>query len=62
MRTAAEDPGQVGWVTENAQQLRIGGLGIAALLLIACAGSIHSLLNHGARFGSGVPGTSHRRL
>ena len=32
---ATEDPGQVGWVTENAQQLRIGGLGIAALLLIA---------------------------
>ncbi|MCH7617282.1 MAG: hypothetical protein J4N36_06750 [Chloroflexi bacterium] len=30
-----EDPGQVGWVTENARQLRIGGLGIAAILLIA---------------------------
>ena len=30
-----EDPGQVGWVTENVRQLRIGGLGIAALLLIA---------------------------
>jgi hypothetical protein len=32
---ATEDPGQVGWITENARQLRIGGLGIAALLLIA---------------------------
>ena len=32
---ATDDPGQVGWVTENARQLRIGGLGIAALLLIA---------------------------
>ncbi|MCI0814792.1 MAG: hypothetical protein J4N71_06945, partial [Chloroflexi bacterium] len=31
---ATEDPGQVGWVTENARQLRIGGLGIAAILLI----------------------------
>jgi hypothetical protein len=32
---ATEDPGQVSWVIENAKQLRIGGLGIAAILLIA---------------------------
>ena len=32
---AIQEPGQVGWVTENAKQLRIAGLGIAAILLIA---------------------------